>query len=611
MRRSPGDRRPLVLAAVLAACAALPAAARAAAPEARVEARADRTTLAEDELLVLTVRVEGAEAPSAVDLGEDRLPFEIVARSQGRQTTFSFGSGIPTLRSAVVLTLQLRPRRTGTLEIPPVVATVKGRRVASAPIRVTVTPAGTGTGPPAASGAPGRPGPDPVPDRRGGSAWRGWERDLALRVEVDRREPFLGEQVTASVWLLSPVGVVGTEAYRPPLYAGFWAEELETPQKLAWQTRTVNGVPVRAYLLQRVALFPTRAGRAEIGPYQVDLAVRLGTDSPFDLFPEIRRVRRQSAPVSLEVKPLPAGAPAGFDAVDVGAFALEASASEARVAAGQPVAIRVTARGEGNLRALSLPPVPTVPGARRFEPTVSDDVAPRGLRLAGTRTVETVLVPERAGALVVPPLSWPVFDPRTGTYAVLRTAELRVEVTEGAAAPAAGPAEDPVVAALRPVRGETALARRGAPPWRSVPFAAATLLAPLAFAILAGLGAARERARAAAPERRVRGAGRRARHGLAGARRRLRDGDGPGAVEAAQRALAGWAADRLGRPATGLTRDALAAELLRAGAPHGGVTALGAALDGCDAARFGGAAGPEDVVALAERAIDALEGGEA
>jgi hypothetical protein len=609
MRRSPGERRALALALLAAACAALPARALAAAPEARVEARADRTTLAEDELLVLTVRVEGPEAPSAVDLGEDRLPFEIVSRSQGRQTTFSFGSGIPNLRSAVVLTLQLRPRRAGVLEIPPIVATVKGRRVASAPIRVTVTPPGTGTGPPAAA-PPGAPGPDPAPDRRGGSAWRGWERDLALRVEVDRREPFLGEQVTASIWLLSPVGVVAYEGYRPPMYAGFWAEELETPQKLAWQTRTVNGIPVRAYLVQRVALFPTRAGPAEIGPYQLDLAVRLGTDSPFDLFPEVRRVRRQSAPISLAVKPLPAGAPAGFDGVNVGAFELEATASEARVAAGQPVAIRVTARGEGNLRALSLPPVPAVPGARRFEPTGSEDVAPRGLRLAGSRTVETVLVPERAGALVVPALAWPVFDPRTGKYAVLRTSELRVEVAEGPAAPAAAAPEDPVVAALRPVRAETTLAPRAPPPWRSLPFAAATLLAPLAFAILAGWTAARERAQAAAPERRARSAGRRARRALAEARRRLDGGDATGAVEAARRALAGWAADRLGRPAAGLTRDALAAELVRAGAPRGGVLALGAALDACDAARFGGAAAPEDVVALAERAIDALEGGE-
>ena len=84
--------------------------------------------------------------------------------------------------------------------------------------------------------------------------------DGPLEVEVDRREAFLGEQVTATVWLLSPVGVAQYEAYRPPPLDGFWVEELERPRQLDFRVRSRNGVPVRAYLVQRLALFPTRAG---------------------------------------------------------------------------------------------------------------------------------------------------------------------------------------------------------------------------------------------------------------------------------------------------------------------------------------------------------------
>ena len=56
----------------------------------------------------------------------------------------------------------------------------------------------------------------------------------------------------------------------------------------------------------------------------------------------------------------------------------------------------VTVSGDGNLRALSLPRLPDVPGARAFQPSSKEKAEERKGRLFGTRTVETVLVPDRA-----------------------------------------------------------------------------------------------------------------------------------------------------------------------------------------------------------------------
>ncbi|HEX9401630.1 MAG TPA: BatD family protein [Anaeromyxobacter sp.] len=447
------------------------------------------------------------------------------------------------------------------------------------------------------------------PARAGDRAWHGWERDLRLELEVDRREVFLGEQVTAAVWLLSPLGLVDYSGYRPPLLDGFWAEELETPRRLAWQVRRVGGVPLRAYLVQRLALFPTRAGDTVLGSFELDAAVRVGSDEPSESSADVRRVHRRSTPVALTVKPLPEGAPAGFVSVNVGSFALEASAAEPRVRAGELVAIRVSASGEGNLRALSLPPLPAIGDARAFEPTESEALRGKGTRLAGTRTRETVLVPEREGTLVVPPLAWPCFDPRSGRYEVLRTAEVRVEVLPSPAAEAPAPAADPLAAALRPVRTDGRLGPRPAAPWRGTAFAAVGAVPPLLFGAFALAGAARRRARAAGPERRALRAGRTARRTLRAARRRLGAGNPAGALALAERALAGFASDRLGRPVGGLTRAALGAALSDARARPGGARALAAALDACDAARFGGGA-PDAALALAEEALAALDGEE-
>lgn len=593
MRRRTGER-PLAALALALGLAAAPAAARA--DDVSLEAVADRTELAADEVLTLRITLESGEAPTALELPEGDLPFEIVSRSQSRQSSFALGGpGGVQARQVLVTRLGLAPKRAGALVIPPIAATVGGKRYETRPIRVTVLPAGA---------AP-RAAPGPAPDAPGGT-FRGWERDLVLDVELDRREVFLGEQVTATVRLYSPLGVVAYERFTPPPHDGFWTEELETPQTLRYEVRAVNGVPTRVYLLTRIALFPTRSGALSIGPFSLDVAVRTGTDNPFDPFPEVRRVQRRSAPRSLTVKPLPPGAPPGFASVNVGSWKLEARAPEGPVAAGDPVPVRLVARGDGNVRALALPRLPAVPGAKAFEPTGTEEVATRGGRLGGTRTVETVLVPERTGELVVPPLEWPVFDPRAGRYEVLRTAELRVRVGPGAGPGAASTAGSNALAAgLRPIRADLSLSRRGPPPWRSPLFLLAVALPPAAFA--AAAAAARVRDRSGERARRVRAAGRAARRALARARRRRAAGDPAALLAEVERALLGYAADRLGRPAGGLTRDALAAALAEAGAHPPAVRALSGALDALDRARFGAGGAPDEVLAAAERALALLE----
>jgi hypothetical protein len=450
-------------------------------------------------------------------------------------------------------------------------------------------------------GAASHPAPPAAPS----AGWSGWERDLRLELQVDRRNPWLGEQVTASVFLISPVGVFGIDGFRPPAYEGFWAESLEVPQRLVPRRRVVNGVPLNAFLVQRVALFPTRAGKLLIAPFQIDVTVQVMSGNRlFDPFRSVQRVRRRSAPVELDVRPLPPGAPRGFQSVNVGTLSLTIAPTERSIPAGEPLALRITARGEGNVRAWSLPSLPPIAGTRRHDPTPSEQLEPARRGLAGSRTVEILLIPEHPGELVIPPLEWPSFDPKSGRYELARTAELRIPVTEGAGLPA------PTAAAwtgLRPIRSEGALQRAGEPPWRNPLFFFLLLLPPAGFAGRLLSERMRERAQLDAPGRRARGAVRVARSRLAAAERRLHRGDARGCVAELERALTGYLSDKLGRPIFGLTRAALGAALAEAGAHPPAVRALIGALDGCDAARFGGGAPAEPLLVAATEAVAALD----
>jgi hypothetical protein len=519
------------------------------------------------------------------------------------------------VQNTFVFQFGLRPRRAGDLTIPPVEVVAGEARGETQPLTVKVLPPGSPTsqparpGPPAMGfpGFPGMPGGGGPPNGGSSRAWHGWERDLQLTVEVDKAEVFLGEQVTASIWVLSPVGVAETGNYKPPAYDGFWTEQLELPKEPTQQMRKKDGLTLRAYLLQRVALFPTRSGPLELGAHSIDLLVRVASDDPFYPFGDVQRVSRRSQPVAITVKPLPPGAPAGFDQVNVATATLAASLSQKSTAVGQPVTLRLVAEGEGNVKAWSLPPFPAIAGARAFAPTSSDQLKARGVKFAGSRTMETVLVPEAAGTLVVPPLAWATFDPKAGAWRELKTPELRLEVTGGASS-AAGPAPavNTLFPGLRPIRPAGPLAR-ATPDGTSWPLWAFLLGPMAAFLALTGVDRFRESRLAGGGARRVRIAGKVARQRLAGASRLLPGAEGAPFFDEVERALIGYCTDKLGRPAAGLTREELAGALTEAGAHPAALRALAAALDACDAGRFGGAVARDELLALAERAMAALE----
>ena len=597
MPRRTGDGSRLLAAALAVAALLAPVAARAGA---RVEARVDRSEIALGEILTLEIRVEASERPDGIVLPEQGLEFDVVSRAETRQSSVSLGGGAGVqIRDVRVYTLGLSPRRAGALTIPPVVARIGSERVATEPLIVVVRPRGAAPTPPPVAGPPA--GPDGPPQ---GAGWRGWERDLALVVEVDRREAYVGEQVTASVLIVSPLPVVRTADYRSPSYDGAWAERLELADTLVKQLRTVNGVPLLAYRLERVALFPTRPGTLSLDPCEALVSVELRGHGFFDPYPEVAQVRRRSAPVKITVKPLPPGAPPGFDPVNVGKLALSVEVPQATTAPGQAVTVRISASGEGNVHAWSLPTLPPIPGTRAFAPAPSDEVKPRNLRLAGTRRDEVVLLPDGPGELRVPPLAWSWFDPSTGRYETTRTAEVAIRVGPGPG-PGGGAAPPPV--ALRPIASAARLARVGAPPWRSAGFAAALALPVLGYLGWAAAGRLRARRGADAGARRVRRASAAARRRLEQARQRIAAGDRDALAEV-QRALVGYASDKLGRPAAGLARAGLGAALAEAGAHAPAIRAALAALDACDAARYGrAAADAPDVVAAAERAIALLD----
>jgi len=615
-----------LLAFAVAFCAAAPA---PAVPSLESDLSPDHVSPGETAVYTLTVTdAEGGELSYP--------PFgRLVVRHQSNsmQSVFSFGGGgAGGVRMSRVYTWVLEPPAPGRYELAPATLKFQNQVYRSAPaVLVCEAGAAPAPAPPHAQRPQARP-PSVFQDPFGGDDDAGafpfgftapvqprGEGDVFLRATVDRTEAWLGEQVTLGVYLFSQADVTGVQTLSFPRLDGFWAEDVETPTQLMPEVRTVGGVAYRAYMLRRRALFPLRAGEISIDP--IEAQVNLGLALFFGARGET--VKRRSVPVKLNVRPLPAdGQPPGFDAANVGVWNLEARAGPTSVAAGQPVQLRVTLEGTGNLKGLRLPPPKLPEGLRTYDPTTTEKIRIAGARYGGSRTVEYVIIPERTGRFAIPPVELAYFDPAQG-YRTARSQPIVLDVSApagpagapSAARPdAAGPAGTNVLGAgPRPARAHPSLAARALVPAWDEPWFRPLVAAPPALWLLvwAGgllIGAVRSRDPVRARARRARGVALRR---LRAASRLASEGKAAEFHAEVARALAEFVTDRLGIPATGLVREALAARLKEHGCDPARADALVALLETCENARFapGASSGAamDRVHEEARRLVDALD----
>lgn len=637
MRPRTGSRVRAALALLAAAAVARPALA-AAQDDAEVSASVDTEEVALDGLVTLQISVTTSSKGETADLSLPPLrDFDVVSRSQSEQVSFQFVGGAPSFRRTIVYSVALTPHRQGKATIEAASVVYRGKRFQTQPITVRVFPPGKGPKANRRQAAPGAGMPDPfgAPDPFGDAPaaesegatdpFRGvhpGSRDLLLRATVDVEKPFVGQQITYTLWLLSRVNVSGIDKLSLPRLDGFWTEEVEAPQQLVGEARIIDGVPYRAYMLRKRALFALRPGKVPIDPADVEVLTGFGM-----LFSR-SSARRQSQAITLEVQPLPPGKPVGFDAGNVGEWQLSASAEPATAAVGQAITFRLQASGRGNVRDLALPRLPAIPGLRAYDATTTDKSQTERGQIGGTRTIEQLLVPERSGEFRIPTLSLETFDPVARQYKTVRTQPITIAVRAGAPGQArggqnAGASAQNLLAAggLRPIRLQlTRVAPSQTPPWTRGFFWPLFALGPLAAAA-AFLASRARRALAGNQE------GRRVRDARSAARKRLRGAEAllsPGrAAPRAQaqafyaevaRALTQYLADKRGVAAAGLTRPELSLALASHGLPAQTVERLLAALDECDRARFApGADEPaaqHDLLARADRILAELDRGQ-
>lgn len=399
-----------------------------------------------------------------------------------RQTNMSVINGKMTQSQSLSLTYIIQPRRMGNITLPPAVAKdASGHTYQSNSLAIQVV-----KGSLAAQYQQQQRGYDPFDDdpfeamrqqrmqqmqamRQQQQAQQApanvnLDKDLFIRVTVDKNKVHVGEQITATYKLYSRVPMQVSISKLPSLN-GFWTQDFEMPKANIKPTEEIiDGKKYQVFILKKSALFPQQTGNLELDPAEADGIARivqqvrrnnpyanffddpalqnafgsLMMNDPFfndDFFSSMAyrdvKVHLKSTPVKINVTALPdEGKPEDYTNA-VGNFTITSSLDKKELTTDDVANLKVTISGSGNLKLIEAPKLKLPNGLGYLDPVVIDTITGRTTTISGSKIITYPLTPNNAGDYNISPVSFTYFNPQSGKYVTLTTQPEKLHVTQG------------------------------------------------------------------------------------------------------------------------------------------------------------------------------------
>ncbi len=381
----------------------------------------DRTTAGIGERFQLSLVLRNAGMSGGKNLALPSLDNFYVLSGPNQSSSMQIING--SVSSSITYGYVLQPKEVGTFTIGAASIEAGGKTLTTKPIVMEIVK----TAPPAGAlpGVARNQDASEIAD------------NLFLRAVVDRRKVTQGEQINLTYKLYTRVSIQNYSIEKNPILTGFWGEETENPKNVSLTTETINGKQYRVGVIRRMALFPTQPGTLEISPMEMKTLVQVQEKryDPFDSFfrdPFGKTVTYavKSEPVRIDVSPLPGGAPGGFKGA-IGQFAMNVNVDKTRTKANEPVSLKITLSGTGNIKLLESPRVEIPVDFEQFSPKVNDNIGRKGDLVSGSKTFEYLLIPRYPGEKKIKPVSFSYFDLKKKRYETLSSKEIVLTIDPG------------------------------------------------------------------------------------------------------------------------------------------------------------------------------------
>ena len=420
---------------LLTAICALFAAMAYGQTEIRVEAP---NVVAADEQFNVTFIIEGEDNPTDFQWtsGGD---FQVLWGPQsGRSTSIQIINGKRTKSVQSTYTYVLRPTDAGKFTLPQATAKVKGKEINSGQVTIQVAPAGAASSSSSAKSQSSQSSGQSQQSRSAGIQ----DGDIFLKMDLSRTKVVVGEPIIATLKLYQRVNIGGFENVTFPTFNGFWSQEIEAPTNIEFSREVYDGQIYNSALLRKFVIIPQQQGQVTIDPAEmvclVNIRVSTGGTSIFDgFFDDYRTVRKKvsTGPVTVNVSPLPAGAPASFSG-GVGSFEISAKLSRDSLKTHEAASLLVTVSGKGNISLLEAPKVTFPLDMEVYDTKVSDKVDKSGT--SGSKIYEFPFIPRSHGDFVIEPVKYSYYDVNSKKYVTLESEPIPVTVEKGAETESSG-----------------------------------------------------------------------------------------------------------------------------------------------------------------------------
>jgi len=259
--------------------------------------------------------------------------------------------------------------------------------------------------------------------------------DIFVRMHVSKNSVYENEGFLVTFKLYSLVDVTGFDNVKFPEFEGFIAQEVDLPANQQMSLENYQGRNYRTIILKQSILYPQRSGKITIGSGKFDVNIRVRNqaqrsrsffDDFFDTYSNVKK-SVNSASATIDVKPLPAGKPSSF-AGAVGEYKMTSSISATDIKTNDPVTIKISLSGNGNIRMAKQPDIIFPNDFDIFDPKIDVSTRVSTSGGSGTKTVEYYAVPRYAGNFTIPKAEFSFFDLKTQTYKTLSTEEYILKV---------------------------------------------------------------------------------------------------------------------------------------------------------------------------------------
>ena len=407
-------------------------------------------------LFTATAQTLTGSAPTHVSVGEQfRLTYTIntqnvsdfragdipdelevlIGPNRSMQSSYQMINGHTSSSSSITYTYIVCATKNGTFTIPSAHAVVGGKSIASNQLTIKVSGAAQGNS--GGGSSRQRRQDDGVEVRDAGSQISG--SDLFIKVSANKKHVHEQEPILLTYKVYTLVGLTSLRGDMPDLKS-FYTQEVTLPSQKSFSIETFNGRPYKTTTWSQYVMFPQMTGKLQIPSITFEgIVVQQNRNiDPFEAFFNggsgyVEVKKKIVAPsIDIQVDPLPER-PAGFSG-GVGHFSVSAQFNKTETKANDPVSLRITVSGAGNLKLIKQPQVNLPKDFDKYEPKTTDKTKLTTNGTEGSITYDLLIVPRHQGHYEIPPVELTYFDTSANAYKTVKSEPLTLNVAKGSGA---------------------------------------------------------------------------------------------------------------------------------------------------------------------------------